>query len=494
MAREPGHTRSRARSRTRRLRPRLGGWLVELLVLSLLAFAVVSFRYELGERWFGWGPVDPAQEPAAVLPPEGLRLPERRPAPAVAEQGSAVAVAPAAVAAAVRPELRGSVLGPHFAVLVTDLTTGREVFRAGAPSTIPASTTKILTAIASLEVLSPTQRFATTVRWMPGQRRLVLVGGGDPFLERSPQAAEGLYPERADLQTLARRTAQELRQRGLATDAVRLGFDDSLFSGPAVNPTWPAEYLDDITSGISALWVDQAVADDGVGFAADPAAQAAGAFADALRAEGVQVTGPPRRQVAPETADRLAQVRGAQVGEVVERMLATSDNQAADVLAHHVGLAERGEASFAGGAAATLAVVRRLGVPTQGDRLLDGSGLSRQNLLTASTLAAALRVATTSEHPQLRSAITGLPVAGFTGSLADRFAQTPPEALGRVRAKTGTLRSVHGLAGVVEGADGARMAFVATADRVRPAREYPAQVRIDDIAAALGACRCGVGS
>jgi len=89
---------------------------------------------------------------------------------------------------------------------------------------------------------------------------------------------------------------------------------------------------------------------------------------------------------------------------------------------------------------------------------------------------------------------TGLPVAGFTGSLQYRFDRGPTEARGRVRAKTGTLTGVHGLAGVADAASGARMAFVVVADDVSPLKDFKAQVLIDRIAGALGACRCGVGS
>ena len=470
--------------------------LSELLVLALLVAAVASYRFDLGERWFGWGPVDPATEPAAVLPPEGLRLPASRVAPRVAAPGRHVDVDATRVARAVEPLLQRRVLGPHYSVLVTDLGTGQEVYRAGAPSVIPASTTKLLTSVAALDSLGGTSRFTTSTRWQPRAGRLVLVGGGDPFLASDPSQDDDSYPRRADLRTLATRSAEALRAEGVRR--VRLAYDDSLFTGPGVEPTWEPGYLDDITSPISALWVDQARDADGFGFVADPSVGAAQVFADALRRAGVQVRGQVTRATTPAAATEapptLASVRSATVGEIVERTLATSDNQAADVLAHHVGLAESGEGSFEAGAAGVLGVVERLGVPVAGDRLHDGSGLSRDNLLTAATLAGVLRLAVQDDRPELRQVLTGLPVAGFTGSLALRFDEGPQAARGRVRAKTGTLTGVHGLAGVADDPSGGRTAFVVVADRVRPDRELEARLRVDRIAAALGACPCGVGS
>ena len=58
------------------------------------------------------------------------------------------------------------------------------------------------------------------------------------------------------------------------------------------------------------------------------------------------------------------------------------------MLARQVGRAERQEGSFEAGSAAILEVLRRLGVPVDGAVLYDGSGLSRENLLTTATLAA----------------------------------------------------------------------------------------------------------
>ena len=465
----------------------------EAIVVVLLATAVVSYQFDLGTRLFGSSPVDPTANPSGVLPPEGLRLPDSKVARVVAVPGQALAVDRDKVAAAVQPLLRKRVLGKHFGVLVTDLATGRPVFRRGARSVIPASTTKILTSVAALETLGPMTRFRTSVRWIPRKRQLVLVGGGDPFLASSSRAPGDAYPDRSDVATLARLAVRRLR--AMEVTRVRLAFDDSYFTGPAINPAWPDSYVpEDVVPPISALWVDQGRSPNGLGFLDDPAAAAAEVFGDALRDSGLRVTrGAPRVRVASGVAE-VAAVSSAPLGEIVERTLAVSDNQAAEVLARHVGLAESQQGSFVAGAAAVLDVARRLGVPVAGARLYDGSGLARTNLLGTDTLAAVLRVAASPDHPQLRQALTGLPVAGFTGSLQYRFDKGPDQARGRVRAKTGTLTGVHGLAGVVDDLAGGRMAFVVVADRVQPQKNLEAQVLIDRIAGALGACTCGVGS
>ena len=95
------------------------------------------------------------------------------------------------------------------------------------------------------------------------------------------------------------------------------------------------------------------------------------------------------------------------------------------------------------------------------------------------------------KYDELRSVVTGLPVAGFTGSLTDRMDEGPPAGLGRVRAKTGTLTAVSTLAGVATGLDGVPMVFVLMVDQVRLVNTTKAKVTLDSAAAALGACRCG---
>jgi D-alanyl-D-alanine carboxypeptidase/D-alanyl-D-alanine-endopeptidase (penicillin-binding protein 4) len=343
---------------------------------------------------------------------------------------------------------------------------------------------------AGLAARGPSHRFTTSVVSRPRSKRLVLVGGGDPLLARKPQPSSS-YPKRADLATLAARTAEALRATGRS--AVRLGYDTSLFTGPSVNPHWPATYVpEDVVSPITPLWVDEGR--ERTGFAArsaSPSYDAAAVFAKALERHHVRVLGNPVPAVAPKASAggrTIARVLSAPLSQIVEHIVEVSDNEGAEVVARHVAIATGGPASFAGATKAVRAVLRKVGVSTAGDRIYDGSGLSRQDRLRPDTLLDVIHAAAT--HRRLRATIVDLPVAGFSGSLAARFDTGDPTGLGLVRAKTGTLTGVSGLAGTVTSRDGAVMSFVAIADRFKPISTLDVRDLLDDMAAALAGCRC----
>jgi len=89
--------------------------------------------------------------------------------------------------------------------------------------------------------------------------------------------------------------------------------------------------------------------------------------------------------------------------------------------------------------------------------VVDGSGLSRRDVLAADTLLAVLQrmYDATLQSPFMAA----LPIAGVDGSLETRMRDTP--AAGNVRAKTGTMSNIRSLAGYVTTRDGERLAFVA---------------------------------
>ncbi|MCW2858056.1 MAG: dacB [Marmoricola sp.] len=465
------------------------GWLPEVLIVLLVIAAGGNAWFHLGHRWFGLSQAGSVIGPPAV-PPSALRLPPDGVAAPVAGSSPGGAISAAAVRAALAPYVNAAVLGPHADVWVSDLSTGKVVYRHGLTSVTPASTMKLLTATAALETLGPMSRFRTKV--VGAGNRIVLVGGGDPLLASTPAKARGLYPARADLATLARSTAQALRAEGVRK--VSLGYDASAFIGPAVNPHWPGSYLTgDVVPPISALWADEG-RDARGHYVGDPAAAATEAFAAGLRRAGIVVSGPVTARKAPAAATELAAVDSAPLGEIVQHTLAVSDNDAAEVILRQVGAKVSGNPSFAGGVAAVRTVLSGLGADVTGSTQYDGSGLSRDNRLTPQLLLDVLALVTSPAHPQLREVLTGLPVAGFTGSLQDRFDKGPAAARGRVRAKTGTLTGVHALAGLASDVHGNLMLFVMVTDRVPGPDQLLAQHDLDLMAGALGACSCGTSS
>jgi len=464
-------------------------WFPILLVLVLLASAAAAYRFELGPRWFGTQAPDPVHNPAAVAPPSGLTL--RPPASPAAVAGAVDDAAPldkAAVRRALAGALKDRHLGRHVLVAVSTLDGAEPVYAHGSGVAMPASTMKLLTTTAALETLGPEHTFSTRVV-REGHGRIVLVGGGDPFLASRP-VSPSTYPHRADVVTLARETAASLRKQGIRR--VHLGYDATLFTGPRVDPHWPDDYLPDgVVAPITSLWVDEGRPTSGIGRVADPPAVAATTFADALRRAGITVVGAPRPQRATAHAAPVASVESPPLSQIVEQILLVSDNEGAEILSHQVGIATGGQGSFVDGARGVTRVLGGLGIPLDGAVVHDGSGLSREDRLDPDTLASVLALAASDDHPELRPVVTGLPVAGFTGSLEDRFAEAAPQGRGRVRAKTGTLTGVSALAGIATDVTGDPMTFVLMADRIKVPDTLAARAALDRLAADLGACRCG---
>jgi D-alanyl-D-alanine carboxypeptidase/D-alanyl-D-alanine-endopeptidase (penicillin-binding protein 4) len=436
------------------------------------------------------------EKPASVLDvpaPPGLELPAARTSQAVLDEPSGAAVSAADVRRRLVPLVRERRFGERIGIAVHDLTHDTSVLQIGDGAFMPASTVKLLTAAAALELLGPTHRFETTVtaggRLSADARRpptLTLVGGGDPMLVA--RVSPDSYPRPATLRSLVADTAQVLQDAGVRR--VSVGYDASLFTGPAVSPAWESDYVPDVTSPVSALSVDEGVDPDTLVRSTDPAALAVALFADGLRARGLRVTTVPDASPAP--GREIASVQSPPLDQVVGHVLRLSDNEGAEMLMRHVGIAAGTGASFTGGAAGVRAAMRPLGVPWTEVRLLDGSGLSRGNRLPLDALVAVLRLGADDDQPDLREVLGGLPVAGFDGTLVNRyFAEGTSDALGLVRAKTGTLTGTHALAGTLVDADGVLLGFVAVANGVKERHTLFARDQLDRIAAALAGCGCG---
>ncbi|MDX3228271.1 D-alanyl-D-alanine carboxypeptidase/D-alanyl-D-alanine-endopeptidase [Streptomyces sp. ME19-01-6] len=448
-----------------------------------------------GER-HGGGPPRPAPSASPVLAPLGTAAVAPSP-----DSGDDAVPQPtrAGLADALEPLLDDGALGKPRSVSVVDAATGRQLYGTQSDTqAVPASIIKLATGVAALSALGPDHRIETTVV-VPkdagsGEKgegeakngttkdRIVLVGGGDPTL--TAHATKGADAP-ASLRKLADKTASALKKSG--TESVRLGYDTSLYSGPVLHPIGPNENISPVTP----LMVDEGRLDDSDHGPAprsqDPAADAAEAFASMLRDRGIDVRGEPRSVKAGKKARPLATVRSQPLSGLVERALTNSDNDIAEALARQTALAAGEPASFDGAGRAVMDRLNKLRLPLSGARIADGSGLDRADHVSAALLAQVLVRAADPDHPELRPVLTGLPVAGFTGTLRGRYAQ---EAVGRgvVRAKTGTLTGVNTLAGTVVDADGRLLVFAFMTNGTNDPQG--AQRALDRMASALANCGC----
>ncbi|HWC36110.1 MAG TPA: D-alanyl-D-alanine carboxypeptidase/D-alanyl-D-alanine-endopeptidase [Mycobacteriales bacterium] len=368
--------------------------------------------------------------------------------------------AKAAVSSALAPVLREFPSGEQVSGTVVDVASGTPLWaRAAHRPAAPASTLKLLTAAAALRVLGPGFTFATTVRLVGDT--VYLVGGGDPTLAVSASKADvpASYPKPASLTDLAQQTAAALEP---PAQRVRVRVDTSMWSGPQLAEGWSAGYVTegDVTPP-SALELDGGrlrPAEFDSPRTPDPAMQAGATFAALLRRDGVSVRGVAKPAVAPQTSEELATVASPPLSSLVQRMLTDSDNDLAEALGRAVALHDHLPPTFAGAADAVRNEVAALGVPAAAVSLHDTSGLSHLDMVQPAALVAVLRSATA--DPTLRPVIEGLPTAGFTGTLADRYrGKSRSPGAGLVRAKTGSLTGVNSLAGLVVDGSGRLLAF-----------------------------------
>ncbi|WP_405802233.1 D-alanyl-D-alanine carboxypeptidase/D-alanyl-D-alanine-endopeptidase [Streptomyces halstedii] len=399
----------------------------------------------------------PAPSAAAVL--AALGEPSGRTAP----------VAAGTLDAVLTPLLEVPGLGDVSAASVVDTATGTQVYAHGATTPMtPASTVKIAGAVAALSALGPDHRIPTTVQVSKDARTLTLAGGGDPTLDG------------AALRALAAGTARALGDS--VPGKVRLTYDTSRYSGPALHPISPNENI----APVSALMVDEGRLDGSdhgpAPRTADPAREAARAFAEQLGKAGVPVRSAPTSGRAGKEARTVATHLSEPLSALVERALTNSDNDIAEALVRQTALKAGEPASFAGARRAVTARLKELGVPVAGAALVDGSGLNRQDKVTARLLTSLLTLAADPDHPELRPVLTGLPVAGFSGTLGDRYAATS-RGTGLVRAKTGTLTGVNTLAGTAVDPQGRLLAFAfLTSGTTSPGE---AEASLDALATAL---------
>lgn len=382
-------------------------------------------------------------------------------------------------------ELADPRLGTNVTAYVIDANSGKVLVDIDSEQPmIPASTLKIFTGIAAMNVLGAQTRFETVVK--RDGNLLTIIGGGDPTLvSQTPENWRGKPPGSEQPPSIDQLADLAATAIGQTTESFVVNFDDSLFSDLQAHPTWPDKYIrTGEVAPSQGLTMDFGI-NDSEAVMKDPAQSAAQYFADALTELGIPATLGERKK-AGDAATVLTSIKSATVTDIVERMITTSNNTMAEFLAHHIGGAS-GAFTYDGGASATIQALSSAKIDLTGVTILDGSGLSRSNRASAKSLVSALNYANNSEGAAW-SNLSGLPVAGISGTLIDRYEAGEP-GRGTVRAKTGTLSEVVALSGTLVDASGDLLIFTFIANDV-PSSSKQGATALDEVVKVLAQCGC----
>lgn len=346
---------------------------------------------------------------------------------------------------------------------------------------VPASTTKVLTALAAIDVLGADKTFTTKVV-SAKKGRIVLVAGGDPYLTSGRSTVPA---KKANLTDLAAATAKALKKQKVKK--VTLTYSATLFSGPSYAPSWKKSWAS-YTPRIMSLTVNGGMS--GYRAYTDPGYSTAKLFASKLKAKGIKVSFAKVGKV-PKGAKTLASVTSARLGTMVRRMLRYSDNVAAETFARHVALKSGRAGSFTGGSAALTAWLKSKKLWGDGMKIDGGSGLSSKTKLLPSVLARSIGFALA--DARYVDIVKGLPVAGVDGTLKNRFNDASEKA-GRkvVHAKTGSLKQVNALAGYLTTKDGQLLTFALLAKHDGK-HSTAAGNWLDRSATTVATCGCSLG-
>ncbi|OBG54653.1 D-alanyl-D-alanine carboxypeptidase [Mycobacterium sp. E735] len=391
---------------------------------------------------------------------------------------------PAGVAAVLGAVAADPNLG-RLGARVTDALTGKELWQvANDMPLVPASTNKVLTAAAALLTLDHQARISTRVvaGSQNAQGPVVLVGAGDPALSAAPPGVDTWYRGSARISDLV----EQIRRSGVTPTAVQV--DTSAFSGPTMAQGWDAADVDngDIAP-IESVMIDAGrIQPTTVNSrrSRTPALDAGRELAKALGLDPAAVT----VATAPSGARQLAVVQSAPLVQRLSEMMDHSDNVMAECIAREVAAAINRPRSFAGAADAVSNRLSTAHVDTGGITLMDSSGLSVDDRLTAKTLDGVLQAAAGPDQPALRALLDLLPIAAGSGTLGDRFtdAGSNQGPAGWLRAKTGSLTAVNALAGVLTDRSGRVLTFAFISNAAGP----NGRNAMDALATKLWSCGC----
>jgi D-alanyl-D-alanine carboxypeptidase/D-alanyl-D-alanine-endopeptidase (penicillin-binding protein 4) len=332
----------------------------------------------------------------------------------------------------------GSVLADPSVMLI-DQKTGEVVFEKNAQSLRkPASVLKLYSATAALTYLQPTQRF-TTSAWVGVEAKSIVIQGTlDPWFSLNDVQAKKMG--RTSLPRIEYNSLKALKTANPGSIRNSTIYYSDLYSQDVAN--------------LKSFYVKHGV----------NAAMKRVSFDQAQLLSSTQILSSD----SPE------------LQEILAFTLTWSDNLLAERIARLASRAAGHSLDDAGVAETFAEVLTNLGIENKNLVIQDASGLSKDNRVTATQVAQLLvKIRNDSRFAPL---IGGLPIAGMTGTLRHRFIETAPQAIGLIKAKTGTLNGTANLAGYVEAGD-REYVFVIIADKLRKSStaENRARATVDRI-------------
>ncbi len=344
-----------------------------------------------------------------------------------------------------------------FSGAVVNASTGELLFDRGAKTPVPqGSVLKVLTAAAALNILGPDYQIATRVYEGSTPGTVVLVGTGDPTLSQLPAGSESVYAGAPKLDDLA---AQVLEKYDDPITTIIL--DTSYWAGgDEWDSTWKrSEQTQGYLSEVAPLQIDGDRSDpqsQKSPRSTEPIARAGNLFAESLGLDADAIIFSSGTAVT--TKPLLGEVRSQPIKVLVNQMLVASDATLAETMARVVS-----KQMGLGGSAASLpqAITSALGlygVDTTGVTIRDGSGFSTANSVPPGFMAAFM-IAVMQGGLNLNLIYDSLAVSGKSGVLSNRFTGDSAVPKGAVIAKTGYLDTEYSMAGIINAADGTKLAF-----------------------------------
>lgn len=324
----------------------------------------------------------------------------------------------------------------NTSILVVDLKSGKKIisYNADLPL-IPASITKSVTIATLLSKVGEDYQYTTPVFLnAPVDDGIV---EGDIIVEASGDPAINTVHDPKSDDFIAEIVAG-LKALGVDTIRGKIVVDESKFPGPSINPTWQTGDLGYAygtgTHGFN--FHDNASGNKSV---QNPIAYFQSLLTNSLKAAGITIQAlnvkgsdhdfvPVCRHVSPT------------IDEIMRSCMMRSDNQYAEAMLRLVGATYGDKGSSSVGAEQMLSFWRHKHANLKGVKIVDGSGLSRSNRITALFMADMLRIM--SKNPYYASFF---PLSGLEGTLKHLLAKTPLE--GYLALKTGSMRGVQCYAG-----------------------------------------------